>query len=1161
MYDYWNNLLFRHFFNEGNAGIPVILYIDKSLLDDLGKDLGGMSSFIESIIFVDNSPIHIVDRWSNLLLLPRKPDAIPPDFNILCLSILTWTVDATLQGGNFYDRLNGLLKEVYENNNTFQKTLVRSYMYNIGKGIRQQKDNQFRILLKRSFHSLQIYTNETLEGKCGIIISRQVGNNYVGIPKAHALVNAKDRSGLEKLFFSRGLRPGSRIKLENAEYIIENGGLRYFSNPTRNRWANDDLNKLVIKDIFCSLLEYWDGTIEDEILDENNNRSDKIKFAAAHLVPSFRLKTFDKKFALLARIEFYNRDFPVESSVLFKVGKFNIESCRQISGWSLPISLVPDAWNQLLNFTEVEKSRLEGTYRINFFKKPVYILKISQDLGGYIPTHEITSCEPYLVFAHELMASDFLKNNSGVIKKVIYDPSIDGWGLYKIEVGETVSLDGLGDVFPSPQGHHFELQGGAKIGHGARRHYSAIAPPQILVTGKLNQGFFLCCRHGVGDIEPLLQVEGKTNLFELPSSMCKRTMVEILLCNQDANIQEETKSISFTLEQPSMPDEKYHTESLLNYLACTPSSKKFLYNPATFKLSIEGGYRLEGVERKFLSIPGKSLPNIRVSHLLKSLKILCNEIEVQHSVDDETVYSPQNFDLGQNRIAAYWHGIELTNELLFIVEIPRPIITVIGAKFVETRSGGIWFCESSSIEPKIQIEMNKQDGPRLNVVIDGEKKCSFSEGIRSFSFHAELSINLLLRWGGHILAQQVLRFESLPLFMVSVLDNSGRKWSGSEIYDPDCPPDIILVNKGNPTKSLDIEMLEFSMCGVVLQQTQHDGNKIIFSFPAGSKIAENIVTFEVSYYNIPLQLTNIPAVCFLKKPVVEIKVEGSELEIGVFSDKQLPRIFVSINNQWEGNQPVEVELQADDQTIPRDPDGYWYLTSKNLQPNIGQHYVTITVKWFDEVLSSKMICISRKPLVNFRIIGGTNMVPPLNIFPKESCPLKVEIQNYTFTVNSTVILFYENGTPCHLEEIRNGEFSLGIYDKSQGKEYTIELRENEITIDSCRFSVAKNGWQQVGFRIGEISPAGKEGEWLPCWFLEKKGRKDYRLHTANNCPEAFSLNFSPCPCDSVIKDYKTSKTPSKEEIRGWKEIFRKNFIIKRQDMQRWALFRQANRIS
>ena len=34
-------------------------------------------------------------------------------FGIICLTILAWTVDAHLHGGNFYSRLNGLLKKIH----------------------------------------------------------------------------------------------------------------------------------------------------------------------------------------------------------------------------------------------------------------------------------------------------------------------------------------------------------------------------------------------------------------------------------------------------------------------------------------------------------------------------------------------------------------------------------------------------------------------------------------------------------------------------------------------------------------------------------------------------------------------------------------------------------------------------------------------------------------------------------------------------------------------------------------------------------------------------------------------------------------------------------------------------------------------------------------
>lgn len=82
MYNSWNRRLFNHFFNEDNADSPVIIYVDKGLLNGVGRDLGGFDTFVESVVMVDGHPQHLGSRLNSLLCsdgsCPTCTKNVPP---------------------------------------------------------------------------------------------------------------------------------------------------------------------------------------------------------------------------------------------------------------------------------------------------------------------------------------------------------------------------------------------------------------------------------------------------------------------------------------------------------------------------------------------------------------------------------------------------------------------------------------------------------------------------------------------------------------------------------------------------------------------------------------------------------------------------------------------------------------------------------------------------------------------------------------------------------------------------------------------------------------------------------------------------------------------------------------------------------------------------
>jgi len=271
LYNSWNRRLFNHFFNEGNADSPVIIYVDRRLLDELGKDIGGCDAFIESIIIVSGRPQHLGSRLSSLLCpvgsCPTCTNIIPPFFAALCLTVLAWTVDAELHSGNYYGRLNSILQKIYK------KHIIEADFYELGLGQNQRISADFRKALDISFRLLESHTKEKFNADLGFYDFRQVGIRPIDIPRAQALLNAKDRARLELFFFEHGVQPGEILSKNEVEKLLDPLALHtnYLRQVTINCWKSDQKNRDAISEMVASLILYWDGTYE-EVLSINDVR-------------------------------------------------------------------------------------------------------------------------------------------------------------------------------------------------------------------------------------------------------------------------------------------------------------------------------------------------------------------------------------------------------------------------------------------------------------------------------------------------------------------------------------------------------------------------------------------------------------------------------------------------------------------------------------------------------------------------------------------------------------------------------------------------------------------------------------------------------------------------------------------------------------------------
>ena len=312
-YEIWNKRLFEHFFNEDQINSPVTCYVDEGVIDEIGKEIGGLGGFVKSVVIVDSVPRHIGNILSEHVQAYEKKslrnDQVPPFFGVVCLTILAWTVDADLNGGNYYGRLNGLLAKAY------REAGCDPEKFQVGLGTNQGKSQKFRIHLENAFKLLEYHTIERLEAELGFYEFRRAGLDYVDIPKAQAFIRAKDRCGLEVFFAEQGVQPGVGLSVDDVRRLLEPAALRnpYLTQVTIARWYAHRVNQDIICEIVRTLVEHWDGTFE---IPETGREGLRGRCSGVYFRPT--LSVMFGTVTLRARVEFLDGDFPITRAHYFR---------------------------------------------------------------------------------------------------------------------------------------------------------------------------------------------------------------------------------------------------------------------------------------------------------------------------------------------------------------------------------------------------------------------------------------------------------------------------------------------------------------------------------------------------------------------------------------------------------------------------------------------------------------------------------------------------------------------------------------------------------------------------------------------------------------------------------------------------------------------------
>jgi hypothetical protein len=1133
VYSTWNKRLFEHFFNEENADSPVIIYVDRRLLDELGKDIGGCDGFVESIIIVNGRPQYLGSRLSSLLCpdgsCPTCTNVIPPFFAALCLTVLAWTVDAELHSGNYYGRLNGILQK------TYKKYGFEADFYEIGLGRNQGISAKFREALDISFRLLELHTKEKFNADLGFYDFRQVGIKPIDIPRAQALLNAKDRARLELFFFEHGVQPEEILSKNEVEKLLNPLALHtnYLRQVTINCWKGDQKNRDVISEIVASLVRYWDGTYEDVTSTNDAHGGKRKKLSGAYLWPVFSTSVAGNHLGL--RVEYTTQDFPITPIVFREIFGSGIRVKRQHGGWSQFFGVAEEKIERLLGAPRTEVIRSSDENDVRFFPKPVHIFELSTQVGGYIPAKDVSLGVPYLIFLNERKAASFLEANGEKLVARPYSPKIHDWFLYHAKEG-LLSLDGLEKIRIRSDSKILELFGGAKIGHGASRKFSAVVPPQVKLIGSLPEGFQIVCHHGRNEIQLIDLEDSEEILFAIPEKKLDAGIYEFFIQDKNGERVSTYDSLTFKLLSCSMPSRGDIPSVSL------PDVSNFLYKKDDFELVLEGWERVNNEDILFRPKDDSPLL-VTVNTRLNEVTILC---DVTLLSGDNGCYLLPHLEDGLHSITALWHGIEIKTKNFKIPPKPVVDITIIGATRLR-HDDNLWL-EHGTGKVELRIKVDQQDGLPVRIILAGEMFEKISNGSVVVPLSPDSINELQVRWAGHILQEESYILRPVPEILFEVDERSGMKWEGSPIYKPTHPPAVQALLE--PNEYFSLADVQFFWGDRRLLKEEEDEEIVTLLFPANTLclIHDTKEQFSMQVNNDNIVIHAFPEVIIQNKPVCDIDIIGHELEPDIYWQDNATKVNLSI-------ELTNGRVLLNEEEIKPNLENMYPFPPTILSGEMVEKKIHIKLFWWDECIKERLITLTNKRANNIMFVGGNNIMKHgmgNNVYPKDAYPTQVQIEGLGME-SSVVVKFGQDGESLKdLVSEGEGLFSLGKYEVFDGEKYVVEVSQGDIT-DETRFSIAGSDWLKFGYYEGQVTQLNEDVSWIACWLLRKNGRK-VLIQRALSCPE----DVCNCPCEVVLQRDKV--VSDHKEKKRWKKLTKQSHKgISKDEKECWQVFVSGKR--
>ena len=464
----WNYHLARYYFNPDMAGREVIIYADKTTIEDVGQKYNAdLKDFIEAVKqgpegLRKSGPcmkaFHAYQDWRDI----RK---YPPYIAYLVLFVLAVSTDTNTDFTDkaYYPGLNSLL----------------GLPENVGGPASFAKMHEL-------WDDLEKWSREDKLETIGRFSARIRGPwRHVGLPQSQTLMTRKERRQLPIFFDKYGLDPSSPpgenflIKALVNSRILNKRTQKFLcdSNSDMEHLRNS-LIELVLED-----LKQWDGNIPES----NNLETKRIRGIAKlclKYVPLAQIATVTLRLKV-------NCPFPDEEMQIKEYDGPGVWTCTESRGnWSTEFCLLNS--RSLLDASTIDwnKDNLfleENTgwrIRLPFSNVRVFALGIDEGFSQWLEVNKIETGIEYYIAAHidvSSSVSNWGRKSSEGFREVQATGLPPNWCLFKvtsvIESHADIELLQLSAICT------FGLRSGIKAAQGNTYFY--FAPPEVEVEGSV----------------------------------------------------------------------------------------------------------------------------------------------------------------------------------------------------------------------------------------------------------------------------------------------------------------------------------------------------------------------------------------------------------------------------------------------------------------------------------------------------------------------------------------------------------------------------------------------------------------------------------------------------------------------------------------------------
>jgi len=846
----------------------------------------------------------------------------------------------------------------------------------------------------------------------------------------------------------------------------------------------------------------------------------------------FRMGVLGKQLGL--RVEYTTQDFPITPIVFTDAFGSGIHVQRQHGGWSQFFVVLEETIERLLDASRTEVMSSSDGNEVRFFPKPVHIFELSTQVGGYIPAKDVSLGVPYLIFLNDRSGASFLEANGEKLIVQPYSPKIHGWSLYHAREG-VFSFDGLEKIRIRSDSKILELSGGAKIGHGASRKFSAVVPPRVKLIVSLPEGFRIVCRHGLNEIELLALEDSEEILFVIPEKKLDAGTYEFFIQDRNGERVSIYDSLTFRLIPCSMPNRGDIPSVSL------PDVSNFLYKMEDFELALEGWRRIN--ENVLLRPKDDSPLMVTVNARLDGVTILCDSTLLSR---ENGCYSLPYLEDGLHSITVLWHGVEIKTKNFKIP--PKPVIDIvmIGATRLQ-HDDNLWL-EHGTGKAELRVKVDQQNGLLVRIVLGGEVCEKISNGTVVVPLSSGSAHELQVRWAGQILREECYNLRPIPELLFELDESSGRKWEGSPIYNPAHPPAVQALLA--PNEYISLIDLQFFWGDRQLFKEEEDEGIVTLLFPADllCLVHDPKEQFFMRVNDDKIAIHAFPEVIIQNKPECDINIIGQELEPDIYWQDNDTKVHLSVGL-------TNVRVLINEEEIKLDSENMYPFPPGILSGDIAEKDILIKLFWWDECIKERLVKLTKTRAHNITFVGGNTIMKRglgENVYPRDAYPTQVQIEGLG-TESSVVVRFGPNGGNMKvLVSEGEGLFSLGQYEVFDGVKYVVEVSQGDITNDA-RFSIAGSDWLKFGYYEGQITQLNESVSWPACWLLRKNGRKQ-KIQRGFSCPK----DLCNCPCEVVLQQDNVAS--GHKNKKRWKNFTKQSHKgMSKDEKECWQVFVNGKR--